>query len=94
MQLFKSQVVFPGMEATLSGEDGVGLPGREITFSVGGQVICTAITDADGVARCGGSAPIVPILLNLGYTATFAGDADYMPTSARGPLIQILSFRL
>ena len=49
--------------------------GRTIVFSVKASVVCQAVTNATGRASCGGVIPSVNALLNLQYTARFAGDA-------------------
>lgn len=85
--------VFPNMAATLRTESGQGLAGRTITFTIGGNLVCQAVTGADGVGECAGQAALAA-LLNLGYQVTFAGDADHAGSTARGPLLQVLSLRL
>jgi hypothetical protein len=66
----------------------VGLAGRTIAFSASNRLVCTAVTDGNGDASCGGLTPgTLQSVLGLGYTASFAGDAPYLPASAKGPLI-------
>lgn len=55
--------------------------GAAVTFSVAGQALCTATTDAHGVASCTGVCPLTLILLAGSYTATYAGDPE--PCSGR-----------
>jgi hypothetical protein len=65
--------------------------GQTITFSVGGTALCSAVTDANGAATCQITAKQeAVVILHFGYTATFAGSADLLGTSAVGGLI---SFR-
>ena len=88
-------VYFPQLSATLTlASTGAPVAGAEIVFSVGMQVVCTAITDANGYAACGGVAEGAAAVLNLGYTASFAGDAQRLPTSDNGPLLQVGGIRL
>jgi hypothetical protein len=70
---------------------GAPIPGQTITFTSGPAVLCTATTNADGKATCP-SYPIlaiVQILLNLGYTANYAGTPEHGPSTARGNLIRL-----
>jgi len=61
------------------------LAGRTVRFSSGALVACTATTGADGVATCSANVlTVVALLLTQGYTATFAGDADYLTAAAHG----------
>jgi hypothetical protein len=66
------------------------VPGQTITFSVGGTTVCSAITDSHGTATCQGLCPVLAALLNLRYTATFAGTPTLAPATATAPLIRIL----
>ena len=52
--------------------------GQTIQFSVGGRPLCGAVTDANGVATCSGSARGDA----SAYTATFAGGNDLFPATA------------
>ena len=87
-------VAFDSMRATLTTTVGVPVVGRTITFRIGNQVICSAVTDVQGKGTCGGNLIGVQALLNLGYQVSFAGDFDFSASSARGPLIQVLSLKL
>ncbi|WP_218150855.1 hypothetical protein [Actinokineospora terrae] len=64
------------------------VPGQTITFTVGSTTVCTAATNASGVATCHGPCPVLVALLAGHYTATFAGSATLAPATARGNLIQ------
>ena len=57
--------------------------GRTVSFTAGGTVACTAVTDRAGVASCGVGLS-VPL---TGYVARFAGDADFLPSSGSGRLV-------
>lgn len=64
------------------------LAGRTITFVAGGQRACSAATDAAGVARCTATLPsLLGVLLGLGYTAVFDGDAVHAGSSGKGALV-------
>lgn len=79
-----------GFTATLVDVDGAPLPNRTVVFTAPLGVRCEAITDAAGVARCELTAPsLVATLVNLGYDATFAGDADHLAATGHGPLIEV-----
>jgi hypothetical protein len=65
------------------------IPGRLVTFRAGSSVICSALTDSDGVAACGGVAEFLTAVLNLGYSADFAGDPNYTGSTTRGALLTI-----
>lgn len=63
------------------------LAGRTVSFKVGSTVRCSAVTDANGVARCGTLADRLAAILGLGYTASYQGNAIWAPASARGRLL-------
>jgi photosystem II stability/assembly factor-like uncharacterized protein len=68
------------LSATLREDGAVPIAGRPISFTVGAQG-CVGITDAAGTASC----VVSPVTTALGpspITATFAGDAFYLPASA------------
>lgn len=78
---------------------GTPIPGRTITFAAGSGFLCQAVTDANGVAECGFSLTgVLAGVLNLGYVATFPGDAKFAPAGgggdSRGPLIKLGGLRL
>ncbi|MGN6798023.1 MAG: Ig-like domain repeat protein [Gaiellaceae bacterium] len=60
------------------------LAGKTIVFSGGGSQLCTAVTDSNGTASC-----VAVLKTNVtyrslqksGYTASFAGDAQYLASS-------------
>jgi hypothetical protein len=62
------------------------LAGKSVTFRAGSTTLCTATTNAAGVASCSHS-QLLAVLLGLGYTATYAGDATYAPASGQGGLL-------
>lgn len=81
------RLTFPTLAATLTAA-GAPLPGRTVTFHVGGQQVCAAVTASDGTARCTNVVGSV-LALVLGYTARFGGDADYAASSGTGPVVRI-----
>ncbi len=74
------------LRATLTG-NGRPVAGYPVTFTTGKTLLCTATTDAQGVATCDGSAQRLALTLNGGYVAAYAGDANNTASSARGNLI-------
>jgi YVTN family beta-propeller protein len=58
--------------------DGAPIAGAPVTFSYAGKVLCTATTNASGVAACS-----VRALSFAGgtYTAAYAGDADHLAST-------------
>ena len=90
----------PGLKLTLTFSarltrtyDGAPVAGRTITF--GSTVFgCSAVTNANGVATCGGLISSVGSLLTLGYEASFGGDADNFGSSARAGIIQVGGLRI
>jgi probable HAF family extracellular repeat protein len=78
--------------ATLTRSDnGAPINGQTVVFSTrslfGAQdTVCTAITDAKGVASCTGRIPLLDRILDNSYTATFPGNSAYLSSSATGQL--------
>jgi hypothetical protein len=66
---------------------GAPVSGRRIVFSAGGSPVCSATTDAAGVARCSGLLPLLGTLLGAGYDARFAGEPRFAAASTHGALI-------
>lgn len=63
----------------------VGVP---VEFSLNGTLLCTGITDSDGVASC--TMPVrrwAAVIANGGFTATFHGTAGYLSSTAEGQRI-------
>lgn len=67
---------------------GAPFAGKTVAFSVKGKSICSAVTNAQGVAKCSGLAKLLDLTLNGGYDARYAGDAEVLPSSAKGALIK------
>jgi hypothetical protein len=59
-----------------------------VTFTVPSglstKTMCTAISDANGVATCTATNPASQWLLVSSYTAKYAGSADFLPATAKG----------
>lgn len=79
------EVYVTAISATLT-SGGTPLEGRTVEFT-GESFTCSATTDADGVASCAITDVAPGVLLEGGYTASFAGDGDYRPSSAQAGLI-------
>jgi hypothetical protein len=75
------------LNATLTTTAGAPLAGKPITFRAGSTTLCTANTDAAGVARCNALSSLLQVTLAFGYSATFAGDTSHGTSSATAGLI-------
>jgi hypothetical protein len=66
--------------------DGTLIAGRTVTFTIGRSTVCTATTNAQGVASC----TVFGLILGIGptpaYTAKFGGDADYLASTGTAAL--------
>lgn len=62
--------------------------GQLITMMAGKVLVCSAVTNASGVASCNGASQVLAVLANKGYTATFAGNSDYQPSSSKGGIVR------
>jgi len=86
--LLPLQLTLLNLSATLTrADDGTPVAGQTVRMTAGGTFLCSATTNASGVATCNGVAGVLAVLLNGGYTATFAGTANYGASSARGAAI-------
>lgn len=74
-------------QATLK-KAGAPFAGKTVSFTVKGKHVCSGVTNAQGVAKCSGIAKLLDLVLAGGYDASFAGDAQVLPSSARGALIR------
>ncbi|GAA4821351.1 Ig-like domain-containing protein [Nocardioides caeni] len=63
------------------------VPGAEVDFTAGSRSLCTATTDASGVATCAATLRLVDLLLSFGYTASYAGSDTDLAATARGGLL-------
>ncbi|SFW92255.1 hypothetical protein [Amycolatopsis australiensis] len=72
----------PAVSATLTDTRyGRGVPGRTLTFGAGGRTLCTGVTNANGVAACGGLTEGLAAL--LGYSAAYAGDGIWAASAGK-----------
>jgi hypothetical protein len=62
------------------------IPGKTVVFSVQGHNVCQGTTNSSGVASCTVFPALAITVGQATYTATFAGDADYLARSATGQL--------
>ncbi len=83
------KVFFPNLEAQLTTSSGAPLSGQTITFTTKAGPACSAQTNANGVASCGGVTQEIQAILGLGYTASFAGRGAFQSSSDTGPLITL-----
>ena len=87
-QLFPFRVFFPNLRATLTTASGSSpVPGQTVRFFAGQTFVCQGHTDAGGVASCNARGHFIQLLVAGGDRAVFAGDAQFGPSQARGPLI-------
>jgi hypothetical protein len=82
------------LTATLTTTSGAPIAGQTITFSAiaspGGPTVCTAVTNAAGVASCSASAGgAVEVRLTGGFTATYAGNASYLGSHGSAGLVTV-----
>jgi uncharacterized repeat protein (TIGR01451 family) len=83
--------------ARLTTSSGAPVPGKAVTFRVlnQSQVICTAITDANGVASCVGDVlTYLTTLTSLRYTADFTGDVDFRAAHDEAAILHLLALKL
>jgi hypothetical protein len=76
------------LRITLLDDHGQPVAGEPIDFTVGGKPVCTATTGSDGVASCNARPLLLELVLFNGYSASFAGDANYLPSSGRGVVLK------
>ncbi|MFI9381840.1 Ig-like domain-containing protein [Kutzneria sp. NPDC052558] len=80
LKVAPARLVSPALSATLT--DTVynhPVPGRTVSFSVNGNTLCTATTDANGVAACGGTTE--GLAAALGYSGSYGGNAVWAATT-------------
>ncbi len=83
-------VYFPNLTATLLTDSGAPVPNEVVAFSVGGTALCSATTNANGVASCAPAiTQYVAIAVGMGYDASFAGSDSYQASTSHGSLIQV-----
>jgi hypothetical protein len=64
---------------------GARIPGQPVVFSVAGVRQCQGTTDVNGVASCTKSGLVI-VLGAIPYTATYAGNANYVGSTGTGRL--------
>jgi hypothetical protein len=83
------------LSATLTTDKGVPIPGQLLVFtakaSPGGPLLCTGVTDAQGVATCTPN-PVGTLEVDLtgGFTAVFVGSPSYNGSNGSAGLITIV----
>ena len=83
-------VVTLHLSARLTTDDGNPVVGEPIKFGAAGRFVCSATTNANGVAACTGLLKgVVQSVLALGYNASFGGDGVLLPSNAHGRLIVV-----
>ncbi len=77
------------VNATLKGGvPGVGIPGQTIVYKVGATTVCTGVTNASGFNSCSMAVDkTILVILNGGVTATYAGNAFWLPASGSNTLL-------
>jgi hypothetical protein len=76
------------LRATLTTSSGP-LAGQTVVFTKGTVTVCSATTDANGLATCTPSlTQWLTLALGGGFTATYPGSANYAGSSDHGELIQ------
>ena len=65
------------------------IAGQRVSFAVQGRTVCTATTNANGVASCALVALVIATK-PLTYSATYAATADYAASSGQAPLGNIV----
>jgi YVTN family beta-propeller protein len=77
-----------GVNAKLTeSHTGRAVVGVQVVFTtVKGNPLCTATTDANGVAKCDAVVPLLVGLATLlqGYTASYAGTPEHGPSTSHG----------
>lgn len=78
----------PPLTAKLTDLDtGMPLAGQVVVFQTGSTLLCTATTNAQGIAVCYNLFSPWLLLLNNGYTVSYAGDATHQPAIAYGGVV-------
>jgi hypothetical protein len=78
------------LSARLTTVTGRPLPGYKITFSTPASPICSAFTEATGVAACHGTVAgsIAVVFRGLKYTAAFDGSWPYLYSYGDAPVVR------
>jgi hypothetical protein len=83
------------LQATLTTTGGTPIAGQTLSFSAvaspGGPVVCTGVTNAQGLAQCAPSiANSLLVDLSGGFTATFVATPAYGGSNGSAGLISIV----
>ena len=76
------------LKTTLTTSAGAPVVGQPVQFRIGPNLICTSLTDAQGVATCNARPQLLQLTLALGYKAAYLGDANHLPSNANGSIIK------
>ncbi|MFE9889229.1 Ig-like domain repeat protein, partial [Streptomyces scopuliridis] len=88
VSLFPPQPHAGILTATLTNATtGQPIPGQSITFSTGNFQLGTSTTNSRGTATWNAVLQLPLIILNGGYTATYAGNSVYQPATAHAGII-------
>jgi hypothetical protein len=64
------------------------IAGQTIVFKAGATTVCTAVTAADGTVTCKMNVVnTLLVIVNLGVTATYAGNASWLPSTGSTGLV-------
>lgn len=78
--------VSPGLAARLT-RHGAPLVGKTVVFEGDDGDLCSAITDADGVATCSEPIAIAIAVSETAYSMRYDGDAEHMPAVSSYPVV-------
>ena len=75
--------------ATLTGGSAaVPIAGQTVVFKAGAVTVCTGVTNASGRVSCTMNVVnTLLVILNLGVSATYAGNTNWKPASGSAPLL-------
>ncbi|MGQ0621891.1 MAG: hypothetical protein ACT4QA_18550 [Panacagrimonas sp.] len=69
------------------------IAGRTVNFSAGTTALCSAVTNASGMAGCQANVSnTLRGVLAAGYAGEFNGDTTYRPSSGMGPVLGLTLF--
>lgn len=82
--------VYMNLGATLTETDSRNaVEGATVAFYVESTLVCTDVTDASGLAECGGLSDQVRAAISLGYTAVFEGRLPLLPSNDKGSVLRV-----
>ena len=74
------------LQATVTSANGP-VAGVPVAFTIGSSTVCTSTTNAFGVASCNALPQLLSLTL-LGFKASFAGNGDYLGSTAQGVILK------